>query len=48
MVVLRDMHDMPYRDLAETLAIPLNTLKPAVHRARERLRQALNARGVRP
>ena len=39
---------MPYGEIAETLGMPLGTLKAALHRARDRLRRALVSAGVEP
>jgi RNA polymerase sigma-70 factor (ECF subfamily) len=40
-VVLREIEDLPYQTIADTLDLPLNTLKVYLHRARRRLRDAL-------
>jgi RNA polymerase sigma-70 factor (ECF subfamily) len=40
-VVLREIEDLPYQDIADALDLPLNTLKVYLHRARRRLRDAL-------
>src|SRR5690606_16190676 len=40
-VILREIEDLPYQDIAEALDLPLNTLKVYLHRARRRLRDAL-------
>lgn len=42
-VVLREIEDLPYQDIADALELPLNTLKVYLHRARRRLRDALRA-----
>ena len=42
-VVLREIEDLPYQDIADALDLPLNTLKVYLHRARKRLRDALAA-----
>lgn len=42
-VVLREIHALPYADIAEALDLPLNTLKVYLHRARRSLREALRA-----
>jgi RNA polymerase sigma-70 factor (ECF subfamily) len=48
LLLLREVHGMPYEEMADTLAVPLGTLKAALHRARERCRQALLGAGVQP
>jgi RNA polymerase sigma factor (sigma-70 family) len=48
LLLLREVHGMPYDEMAETLSVPLGTLKAALHRARERCRRALLASGVTP
>ena len=48
LLLLREVHGMAYEEMAETLAIPLGTLKAALHRARERCRQELIGLGVEP
>ena len=48
LLLLREVHGMPYEEMADTLSVPLGTLKAALHRARERCRQALLGAGVRP
>lgn len=42
-VVLREVEDLSYQDIADALDLPLNTLKVYLHRARRRLRDALRA-----
>jgi RNA polymerase sigma-70 factor (ECF subfamily) len=41
MLVLRHQEDMSYEEIAESLAIPLGTVKARIHRAREMLRGIL-------
>jgi RNA polymerase sigma-70 factor (ECF subfamily) len=48
LLLLREVHGMPYEEMADTLSVPLGTLKAALHRARERCRQALLGAGVQP
>ena len=48
LLLLREVHGMAYDEMADTLAVPLGTLKAALHRARERCRQALMGAGVQP
>lgn len=45
-LLLRDVHELRYSELATALELPLGTVKAAVHRARARLRSALEAQGV--
>lgn len=47
-VLLRDMDDLSYEEIAAALELPIGTLKAALHRARERLRDALTQVGVTP
>jgi RNA polymerase sigma factor (sigma-70 family) len=42
-IILREIHALPYTDIAEMLDLPLNTLKVYLHRARRSLREALRA-----
>lgn len=44
-VVLRDMEDKPYEEIARELDLPLGTVKSRVARSRERLRVLLEAKG---
>lgn len=41
LVILREIHGLSYKELAETLDLPLSTAKVYLHRARKRLRTAL-------
>jgi len=45
---LRYREDLAYEEIAETLDIPLGTVKVRLHRAHEILRRKLTARGTRP
>ncbi len=47
-ILMREMHDMTYEQMAEAMEMPLGTLKAALHRARDRLREALIGAGVTP
>jgi RNA polymerase sigma-70 factor (ECF subfamily) len=40
-VLLRDLHDIPYEDVAEMLDIPVGTVKSRLHRARQALKTSL-------
>ena len=43
LVTLRYWHDFSYAEVAETLGLPLGTVKAQLHRARELLRESLAA-----
>jgi RNA polymerase sigma-70 factor (ECF subfamily) len=47
-LLLREVEDLSYEEIAESLSIPLGTLKARLHRARERLRGRLLRAGVAP
>jgi len=47
-VLLREVHGMPYDEIARTLDMNLGTLKATLHRARERLREYLVHAGITP
>ena len=47
-VVMREIQQMPYDEIAKSLGMPLGTLKARLHRARERLRTRLIRSGVTP
>ena len=40
-IVLRDLQDVSYEDIAETLDVPVGTVKSRLHRARQALRISL-------
>jgi RNA polymerase sigma-70 factor (ECF subfamily) len=42
-VVLADMHDASYEEIAETLEIPVGTVRSRLHRGRTELRTLLAA-----
>lgn len=48
LIVMREMQGMTYQEIARAADLPINTLKPAIHRARERLRRELTRAGVKP
>ncbi len=43
-LVLREIQQLPYREIGEILDLPLNTVKVYIHRGRRRLRQELAVR----
>jgi RNA polymerase sigma-70 factor (ECF subfamily) len=45
---LRYREELAYEEIAETLEIPLGTVKVRLHRAHEILRRKLTARGMKP
>jgi len=45
---LRYREDLAYEEIAETLGIPLGTVKVRLHRAHEILRRKLSVRGAKP
>jgi len=47
-LLLREVHGMPYDEIATALQLPLGTLKARLHRAREKLRERLCRVGVTP
>jgi RNA polymerase sigma-70 factor (ECF subfamily) len=47
-VVMREVQEMSYEEIARALDVPLGTLKARLHRARDRLRRELNEAGVAP
>jgi RNA polymerase sigma-70 factor (ECF subfamily) len=40
-ILLRDLQDVSYEDIAETLDVPVGTVKSRLHRARQALRTSL-------
>jgi RNA polymerase sigma-70 factor (ECF subfamily) len=40
-ILLRDLQDVPYEEVARTLEIPVGTVKSRLHRARRALRELL-------
>lgn len=47
-IVMREVQNLPYDEIATALKVPLGTLKARLHRARERLRTKLYRTGVTP
>ena len=47
-IVMREIQELPYKEIAETMGMPLGTVKARLHRARERLRERLIRRGTVP
>ena len=42
-IVLRDIHDLPYSEIAKILGAEVGTIKSRISRGRERLREKLSA-----
>jgi RNA polymerase sigma-70 factor (ECF subfamily) len=42
-LVLRDFHDLAYREISDVLSIPLGTVMSRLHAARKKLREILVA-----
>ncbi|WP_041764215.1 sigma-70 family RNA polymerase sigma factor [[Leptolyngbya] sp. PCC 7376] len=45
-LVLHDLKDLPQKDVAEILTVPVGTVKSRLHHARRSLRQFLESQGV--
>jgi len=46
-IVLRELHELDYRQIAEVTGVPIGTVMSRLHRARAALRQAWNGKGCR-
>ncbi len=44
-IVLRDYHDLSYREIAEVLSVPQGTVMSRLHAARAKLRDVIRAEG---
>jgi RNA polymerase sigma-70 factor (ECF subfamily) len=42
-ILLRDLQDAPYEEMARVLDVPVGTVKSRLHRARQSLRERLAA-----
>jgi RNA polymerase sigma-70 factor (ECF subfamily) len=38
-LIMREVQDLPYQDIADAMAMPLGTVKVYLHRARRRVRE---------
>ena len=47
-VILRDLQEMEYREIAEVLKVPEGTVKSRINRGRAELARVLRQRGVVP
>lgn len=47
-IVLRHYHDFSYQEIGEILSLPEKTVKSRLFTARQRLKEFLEARGIRP
>ena len=47
-LVLHDIHDLPYEEVAECLGAPIGTVKSRIHRARVALARAMKGEPERP
>jgi DNA-directed RNA polymerase specialized sigma24 family protein len=45
--VLRELHELDYRQIAAVTGVPIGTVMSRLHRARTALRQAWDERGCR-
>lgn len=46
-IVLRELHELDYRQIAEVTGVPIGTVMSRLHRARSALRQAWDGKGCR-
>jgi RNA polymerase sigma-70 factor, ECF subfamily len=47
-LILHDVQDLPYEEVAEALGVPVGTVKSRIHRGRVALARALGERGLGP
>ena len=47
MIVLRELHELDYRQIAEVTGVPIGTVMSRLHRARSALRRAWDGKGCR-
>jgi RNA polymerase sigma-70 factor (ECF subfamily) len=47
-LVLRDYHELSYREISDVLSIPVGTVMSRLHRARRRMRDRLDRAGLAP
>ena len=47
-VILHDVHDLPYEEVAEVLGVPVGTVKSRIHRGRVALARALAGEPTEP
>ena len=47
-VILRDLQEMEYKEIADVLDIPQGTVKSRINRGRRELARQLRSMGVRP
>ncbi len=45
-IVLRELHELGYREIAEVTGVPIGTVMSRLHRARSALRRAWEGKGV--
>jgi RNA polymerase sigma-70 factor (ECF subfamily) len=46
-IVLRELHELDYREIAEVTGVPIGTVMSRLHRARSALRRAWDGKGCR-
>jgi len=45
-IVMRELHELGYRDIAEVTGVPIGTVMSRLHRARTALRQAWEGKDI--